>query len=62
MTHFKLITWLWKHLHNYFLKIMHSLSIVEFWNKKYELVTLVKNFKYMIEFMTSFPIRKDKND
>jgi len=30
--------------------------------KKYELVTLVKNFKYMIEFMTSFPIRKDKND
>jgi hypothetical protein len=41
---------------------MHSLSIVEFWNKKYELVTLVKNFKYMIEFMTSFPIRKDKND
>jgi len=41
---------------------MHSLSIVEFWDKKYELITLVKIFKYMTKFMTSFSIIKDKND
>jgi len=46
MTHFRLTTWLRKHLHNCFMKIMHSLSIVNFWNKKHGLVNwLLKNSK-----------------
>jgi len=37
MTRSKLTIWLWKFLHNYFLKIMHWLSIMDFWDKKYGL-------------------------
>jgi hypothetical protein len=38
MIHSRLTTWLWWHFHNYVLQIMHSLSIVDFWNKKYGLI------------------------
>jgi hypothetical protein len=53
VTHYILKTWLWRHLHNYFLKIMYSLSIMEFSNSKLhidQLIRLLRNSRIYIEF------------
>jgi GTPase SAR1 family protein len=60
MIHFRLTTWLWRCLHNYFLKIMHSLSIVDFWSKTIwtnQLVGLLRNSRIHIEFHSKLFIR-----
>ncbi len=49
-SHSRLTNWLWRHFHNYFLKRMHSLSIVDFWKKKYGLISQLHYLKFNIEF------------
>jgi hypothetical protein len=68
MTQFRLTTWLWKKLHNFFLKIIYSSLIVDLvfltiekniWTN--QLARLLRNSRIHIEFHSKLFTRMTKN-